>query len=138
VIKFLHRFNETGARGDSAIFAGYNERSGHTAANRLLGRKDVKAMLQTEIDARVKAARISRAKVLAALGEIAFSDISQVLDEDGRLLPARRWPKEARSAVQGVEVIEQEDGTVRKRVRMHSKVEPIADSGRGHRRPRPG
>jgi hypothetical protein len=56
---------------------------------------------------------------------VGFSDVTRLLDSEGRLLPPSRWPKDAKAAVASMIVEEGQDGTVSKRVRMHRKTEAL-------------
>ena len=81
VVEFLKDANATQA----AIRAGYAPRSAEGTASRML----------------------RNAKVSAAVGEagaLAFSNIQDLFDDDGHLLPIKDWPPHIAAAVSSIEV----------------------------------
>ena len=44
-------------------------------------------------------------RVLREVGRLAYSDVTELFDDHGRLLPVKMWPEDARRAVAGVEVV---------------------------------
>ena len=53
---------------------------------------------------RFKQAELTAENILRAAAALAFSNIQDLVDEDGNLLPIKDWPRDAAAAVQGVEV----------------------------------
>lgn len=77
-------------------------------------------------------------RVLREAGCLAYSDITELFENDGRLKPMNQWPEHARRAVAGVEVVKRNlivgdkllDDVIK--IRMHPKGERIQDLMKMH------
>lgn len=68
--------------------------------------------------------------VLAELSRIAFSDIGDVFDEQGEVIPFEDLPPAVRSAIAEYRVRRYRNGTYTVSVKMHSKVPALITLGR--------
>lgn len=77
-------------------------------------------------------------RVIQELQDIATLDIKDIFESDGRLKPIDQWPKAARAAVVGVEVVEEFDGRGderiqtgwNKKVKLADKIKALELIGR--------
>lgn len=111
--------------------AGYSPKSIHADGYKLLRKPHVMAAVREAMDERSRRTRISADKVLDLLARMAFFDVRQLFDEEGRLKPVAEWPEEASSAVAGMDVAELpgKGGVVRK-VKFADKRAAAADLGK--------
>lgn len=80
------------------------ERTASVAASRLLRRADVQAAIAEGKRRQIAAVDLSATRVLEELRRIAFFDPVTMFDEQGRLLPIRKMPPEARSVLASFKV----------------------------------
>lgn len=57
----------------------------------------------------IEAIKVTVDRVLEEYAHIAFSDIGQAFDADGRLLPIHKMPPEVRRSLAGIEVVSYEE-----------------------------
>ena len=115
----------------AAVRAGYAKSGAAEEGSRLLRNAKVRAALDAAIDAQQQRTQVTADRVLQELARLAFFDISQAFDADGRLLPIRSMPEDLRRAIQGFEVETLYAGTGRERgeVGITSKFK-MPDKGR--------
>ncbi len=95
----------------AAITAGYSERSAHSTANKLLKMPQVKELIKDELELILGPNRdVIRRKMVERLDILAFSDISNFIDENNVPLPKSQWPKGASAAVSEVTVTHTPEG----------------------------
>jgi phage terminase small subunit len=74
------------------------------AASELLKNPEVRRYVQQRIEERAARTEITQDLVLRELLAIARSDVAQLVDADGNMLPIHEMPESARRAVSGIEV----------------------------------
>ena len=62
------------------------------------------------IEDAVAAHGVTAHRVIRELARVGFSDVTQILDSEGRLLPSR-WPADVKAVVASLVIEEREDGT---------------------------
>lgn len=105
VLEFLVDGNQTRA----AKAAGYTQDDAAAAVqgSRLLRNAKVKAEIARHAAARASRLELDGDQVLIELKKLALSDLREMFDEKGCLLPADQWPDGHALAVQSVEVFEE-------------------------------
>lgn len=79
---------------------------GYTAqgyGTKLLGQPEIAERVRELNDAMLKASDITAARVMLELGRIGFSDVRQVFDDKGNLIPIHELSDDAAAAIAGVE-----------------------------------
>jgi phage terminase small subunit len=78
----------------AAIEAGYAARSVYNQGTRLMRNDEVKAEIARRIDAYTRTAGIQVVDLLLEMKSIAFSDLRELFDDDGKPLDPSMWPAE--------------------------------------------
>jgi len=94
----------------AAIRAGYSVDSAHQISTENLSKPSVAERIFIALEARSNKVQIDAAYVLNRLGEIDQMDVSDILEDDGSMLPLREWPKVWRTYLSAIEVAEIIDG----------------------------
>lgn len=102
VEEYLVDLNATRA----AIRAGYSARSAAVTAAKLLKQKRVAAAVADGCRRRAERLEVKQDEVLLELLRIARSDIGELVDEEGQLLPLRDMHPDSRRAIASIEVEE--------------------------------
>lgn len=103
--------------------AGFSAKSAGTQAVRLLSNPHVKKHLQKLINARSKRTGITQDRVLEEIARIAFSDVRNVLDENGEVKSPKTWDDETAAAIASYDIHKSEDNPIKtSRVRAWDKV----------------
>jgi phage terminase small subunit len=98
-VEYLKDHNGTQA----AMRAGFSLRTAAKQAPQLLARTSVRSKIE-QGDAKIaKKCELDAVEVLRESKRIMFSDIDQLLDENGDWKPIKIWPEDARRAVASVE-----------------------------------
>lgn len=92
-----------GYKGNEAVLA--------VQAHRLMKDERTKKALKKALSERVKRTRVSADKVVRELARVAFSDLVDAFDENGRLKDMGKIPQRLRRAIAGVEVFEEYQGS---------------------------
>lgn len=91
----------------AAIRAGYAETRAEVTASELLAKEDVQAYLAKRQKELQEATGVTQQRVLQEYAKIAFADIRQYYDLNGRLLTPHDIPDDAAGALAGMEVFEE-------------------------------
>jgi phage terminase small subunit len=102
VQEYMRDLNATQA----AIRTGYSPDSAESQASRLLSNAKVAAAVAEESKRQWDKIDVETGEILQALRRIAFADLGQAYDKDGKLLKVPEMPPEFRAALAGVEVDE--------------------------------
>ena len=103
VAEYLKDLNATQA----AIRCGYAERSAEVTGSRLLSNDKIKAAVADAMAKRSEKTLIDANWVLERLALEAEADIADIYDDNGALLPVKKWPKIWRQGlVAGIDVSE--------------------------------
>lgn len=123
-------FNNGGNAAQAAIEAGYSERSAASTASEILKYPNVAALLAELNDKLKERAIVTKEQIAAELAKIGFSDIRQIFDADGNMLPVNEIPDTAAAALAGVDVDELYAGKDNigqtKKVKMWDKLKALA------------
>lgn len=113
----------------AAIRAGYEANSAHVQASRLLSNDKVRSALAKALQKRSEAVKIDSNYVLKRLGEIDAMDAMDILDDNGNVLPIKKWPKVWRISISGMDVTEIMNGgdasTVLKKIKWPDKTKNL-------------
>ncbi len=103
-------------------------------SNDLLGRQDILDAIAEGVARRTEELNYSAMDVLKSLVDIVNLDISDIMDDNGNLIPIRAWPKEWRLAVSGFDVTELQSKTevmgVIKKIKIPDKLKTLELIGR--------
>lgn len=86
--------------------AGYSEKTARNIANQNLAKLHIKKYLDDKTAPLMEALGITQDRILKKLRDIAFTDLSDLTDDDWNLLPKSQIPKEFHSALGSVEIDE--------------------------------
>jgi len=106
VAEYLVDLNATQA----AIRAGYSPKTANRQGHRLLTNADISAAVEKRAEERLRATNIQADRVLQELGRLCTSDVRDLFDEHGNLLPIHELPDELAAAVAGIEVVMRSKG----------------------------
>lgn len=113
----------------SAIRAGYSERTADVQGCRLLGNDKVASRISELKAQRVDEVRTDANYVLKRLLEIDSLDIADILDDQGNLKPISLWPKEWRTSIDAFDIISIKSNDLHtsavKSVRMPNKLKNL-------------
>lgn len=120
VAEYLVDLNATQA----AIRAGYSKKTAEQQGSRLLRNAQIVAEVEAGKAKRAKRVEISQDEVLREIIRLARSDLRQLFDDRGNLLPPDKWSDEAAAAVASVEVVQRRgsEGVDTVRVRVYDKT----------------
>jgi phage terminase small subunit len=104
--EYLRDFNATQA----AIRAGYSARTAGKIGSQLLGKTGIAEAIARGRDRATAKAEVTVDRIVQAAAAVAFSDIRQLYDERGELLPVHQWPDGVAESVAGIEVEERFEG----------------------------
>lgn len=90
----------------ATISAGYSEASAAKQSHELINDPRVQARLDAEFKRRQNKYKATVERTIDELSNIAFLDIIDIFDEDGKLRPVGDIPERARRAIAGIEVSE--------------------------------
>lgn len=90
----------------SAIKAGYSERTAKTIATQNLSKLHLQKYLKDKTDPILEALGVSHERLIKKLRDQAFTDLSDLVDDDWNLLSKSEIPKEFHAAMAGVEIDE--------------------------------
>lgn len=87
----------------AAIRAGYSAKTAKQQGDRLLTYVDVSRAIQTELADRSKRTGITAERALVEVARLAFNDPRKAFDDNGNLLPIKKWPDEVAAAISSIE-----------------------------------
>lgn len=91
------------------IAAGYSPNGAKQSAHQTLKLPAVRARLEILLRKQLQKVDITADRVMLELGRRAFSDIREIFDADGNLLPLTDLPDDAAAAIDGIEIVEEKD-----------------------------
>lgn len=110
----------------AAVRAGYSKKAAHVLGTRLLGNPKVAALIAQREEKALAKAEITVDGTLEQLRRVLHFDIAEIYDDEGNLLPVKRWPEPARAAIAGVETEHHpERGTRVAKVRIADRLRAI-------------
>ncbi|MBY6163099.1 terminase small subunit [Mameliella alba] len=89
------------------VEAGY--KANRSNAARLNANEHIQQRVRELQDAAAEQAEMTAAQVLEEISQIAFSDIRELFDKDGRLLPVDAFPEKVAGAIKSVKVTSKRD-----------------------------
>lgn len=107
VSQYLIDFN--GKR--AAMMAGYKPAAAESSAVRLLAKPHIQEAIVAAQSVALVQTQIRAEAVLQGLAAIGFADITDYLDERGRLKPTTEWPKNAGKLIASVKTKQYVEGT---------------------------
>lgn len=106
VIAYLKSKSATQAAKD----AGYSIKSAHSDGPRLLAHAGIKEAIAKELEALNEKNRLKASDVLAEIQKIAFADLSNAFDAQGKLLHPKEMPEDIRKSLTLIATDELFDG----------------------------
>lgn len=108
---FVDEYIQNGGNGTrAAIAAGYAEAGAHVQASRMLRNAKVAEALRARREQIARRYELTTDRVLAECGRVAFSRLSDVYHQDGRLRNPMEMSDHALAAVAAIEVVEESGG----------------------------
>lgn len=98
VDEYLIDLNATQA----AIRAGYSKKTANNIGPELLGKTCVANAVQEAIKKREQRNEITQDRVLNEIAKLAFSNIQDIYDKDGELIPIDKLPRDVAAAIQEI------------------------------------
>jgi len=104
-IKFCHEYRVDSNGTQAMLRAGYkqNVTSLATSAYRLLRKPQVKVLIDRLVREDLKRAQATADEVLREMSRVAMVDPSELLGEDGKVLPLRSMPVSVRRCIRSIE-----------------------------------
>ncbi len=102
----------------AAIRAGYSAKTAREIAAENLAKPRIRVEIDTLLKARAQRTEIEAERVLIELARIAFCDVGQAFDAEGRLKALTDMPEDVRRAISGLEVEEIFEREGRQKVRV--------------------
>ena len=110
----------------SAIRAGYSEKTANEQGSRLLANVSISEAIAEAQNKRTKQTEIDAAYVLKRLVEIDQMDVLDIMDDQMKILPLRDWPKIWRQYISNIENLELTDADgVFKKIKWPDKVKNL-------------
>ena len=106
VQEYLIDFNGT----DAAIRSGYSKRSARVIAQTLLAKPHIAAAVAKARDKVSQKLEVTVERIVREAAAVAFSDLRELYDDKGQLLPVHLWPAGVAESIAGVEVEELFEG----------------------------
>lgn len=88
----------------AAIRAGYSQKTAYSQGQRLLKDVEIQHKIQHEMDKRAERTEITADRVLNEIAKLAFSDLRNIFDENGRLKPIDQLPEEISASISSIKV----------------------------------
>jgi len=104
--RFCHEYIIDLNATQAAIRASYSEHTARQQGSKLLSKVNVQELVYKLNQERLKATKIDSNFVLEELHKIANTDVSDMFDEEGVLLPIKQMPKAITKTIQSFEVEE--------------------------------
>jgi len=102
---FCHEYVASRFRGRiAAIAAGYSEENAHQQSWVLKQRPEVRDRIAELSQKALTAADVTAERIVMEAARIAFSDIRQVFDDEGNLLPIHQLSDDAAAALESIEI----------------------------------
>ncbi len=112
---FVKEYLVDGNATQSAIRAGYSEKTAYSIGNENLRKPEIQKAIDEEKLKRNQRLHINQDYVLQRLIDIDQLDVAEILDENGVLLPVSQWSKKWRQSIASFEIFEtDEEGRVTK------------------------
>ena len=110
----------------SAIRAGYSEKTANEQGSRLLANVSISEAIAEAQNKRTEQTQIDAAYVLKRLVEIDQMDVLDIMDDQMKILPLRDWPKIWRQYISNIENLELTDADgVFKKIKWPDKVKNL-------------
>lgn len=113
---FVEEYVVTGNALQSAIRAGYSERSAPVTSARLLEKANIKQAVIESQNKFIIRQHIKQDDIVAGLASIATADRTLLFQEDGSLKPVTEWPEHVKNAIESIttdcKVVVDKDGNI--------------------------
>lgn len=133
VLEYLKDFNATQA----AVRSGYSKHTAEVQGPRLLSNVRVKAEIEAKSKEKAEEAGVTIEKVVKESALIAFSDLSQFLQDCQTIERPEEWPDEVKRCIQSFKITRTTSGsgknkqeTVRSEIKLWDKVSSLEFLGR--------
>lgn len=137
---FCHEFLKDLNARQSAIRAGYSEKTAQEQASRLLSNVKVQHLIDKLNQERLERTKIDADFVLKEHARLATSDVAECFDEDGNMKPIKDMPRNVRLAISSFDIeerVERDRDTgeelctvITKKVRLWNKDKNLENLGR--------
>jgi phage terminase small subunit len=119
VYNILEGMNQT----DAYLAAGYKctRSAARRAAARLLTKVDVRSAIDRVQGRAAEKAEITQQRILEEEGRLAFLNPQNLVDKSGKLLDLHELPEDVARAIVGLEIVRQNDGSLKYKYRFTDK-----------------
>ncbi len=129
VKRFADRYFETLKGKESAIYAGFSEKTAAVQASQMLASDEVEEYLSILRETAATATGITHQRVLQEIGRLAFSDIRNYYNGENQLIPITDLDDDAAAALSSVKIDELYAGEVTigqtKEIRLYNKLDGL-------------
>lgn len=108
----------------AAIAAGYSEKTAGSQGHDLLKHPEIADAIELRTTKAIAVTDTSVERILLELEALGFSNLTQILDATGQLLPVNQWPREIAICIASME-FDTETGRLSK-IRLWSKTQALA------------
>lgn len=123
--KFISEFFIDGDKNKAAIRAGYSAWSSNAAASKLMNNPRIKKEIEIRREKIRERYEISHDRVAEEYAKLAFSNVKDLFDDDGNMLPLNKIPNHVSAAISGLEIDNLYDEKQEKIVSRISKFKMI-------------
>ncbi len=95
-------------------------------ASRLLTNATISARISELQAAGIKRVELNSDTILKEIRRLALSDIGELFDDEGLLLPIKQMPREIRACISSIEVKEDEGGVTTTKIKLWPKGQQLA------------
>lgn len=103
--RFVSEFRKDLNATQAAIRAGYSTKTAYSQGQRLLKHVEVAALLKAETAKQLERADLSASRTLEEMRRLAFSNVQDLFDAHGDLIPIHQLTREQAACIASVEII---------------------------------
>ena len=109
---FVLEYVRLGNAAEAARRVGYAPKSARSTASRLLTNGNIRAVLTEVVTRHLATLDLDLARIIQEAARVGISDMGQLFDEDGHLIPTHLLPVDVRRAIASVKVTQSRVDTV--------------------------
>src|SRR5262245_30026862 len=109
----------------AAIRAGYSVRTANVIGPELLSKPRIALAVATMKEERAERVRITADRTLVEIARLSFATLTDIMNDDGSILPLKDWPQAVKAAVTSVKVRTDDTGSTITEVRLADKTKAL-------------
>lgn len=114
----------------AAISAGYSKKTAREQATRLLSKVHIRQKVDALKAERCKEVDVTAQRIIEELAKMAFANVANIYDDQGRLLPIHEMPEDVAACLQEVTEGVDKEGNVQRKYKMADKKATLELLGR--------